>query len=105
MKNSTLRLTPLTTGRDNRSTLVILPEDTAVEVAHLAAAVPRPAVPLGQAGLGVSVRWLDCGLNEARHQATPLSPYEPRSGGAFLCRDYPQATESYWPVGLDVGHA
>ncbi len=24
------------------------------------------------------------------------------SGGAFLCRDYPQATESYWLVSLDA---
>ncbi len=25
-----------------------------------------------------------------------------RKGGVFLCRDYPQATESYWLVSLDA---
>ncbi len=24
--------------------------------------------------------------------------------GAFLCRDYPQAAESYWPGSLNAGH-
>ena len=28
----------------------------------------------------------------------------PAAKAGFLCRDYPQATESYWPVGLDTEH-
>ncbi len=32
-----------------------------------------------------------------------LRSYPVLSGGVSLCRDYPQATESYWPVSLDVG--
>ncbi len=51
MKNSTLRLTPLTTGRDNRSTLVILLEDTAVEVATSRQQCQGPQFPEVQRAL------------------------------------------------------
>ncbi len=40
---SRVQLTPLTTGGDNRSTLVILPEDAAAEIWPRAVVVPRPA--------------------------------------------------------------
>ncbi len=61
------RLTPFSTGRDNRSTSIGQPKIPPLRISPRAVVVPRPA---GRpAGLGVSGRWIDCGLGSRTHVA------------------------------------
>ncbi len=79
----TLRLTPLTTGRDNQSVQGHYRKLLPRRVATLSGSSAKARRPPKAVGLGVSARWLDCGLSGARADAFEFQD----SGGKPASRD------------------
>jgi len=99
---ATARLTPLTTGRDNRGTSRSLPEDTAASVVTpVAAAVPRPAnlIPQAQRALVILCDGLTPTLHWAHAFLCAIScliggdGLIGRIGAARLPRGYPRGND------------
>ncbi len=91
------QLTPPTTGRDNRSTLTF--PQTLLPGHSLSVLIPLqqgqgPDVPPGSAGLGDSVRWLNCGLDEARRHVQVRGAQYLSTTARNSSTDIPQTTVS-----------